>query len=221
MKITRELAEALREKFNARVDKNGPLLPRMRSRCHVWVGGTGSKQYGRISVKHVHEVLVHRLAWVLNFGLIPDGLHVLHRCDNPPCVRKEHLFLGTNLDNIADKTAKGRQSKGVGAGRNKTTGLVDADVIEIRRLRGLGASLDDLAKMYDVTLSTIGAIVRNKTWKHLPPCEIVDCRSLKFRQSRIDSGARPPNSWWRKDGPYSTSPTPRASSSTRSTRGPR
>jgi len=217
MEITRELAEALREKFNARVSVTGPWMPGMSTRCHVWTGSLCSTGYGRLSYKHVYEILAHRLAWVLRHGPIPEDGQVLHECDNPPCVR--HLFLGSHQDNMTDKTVKGRQARGVGAGRNKVTGLVDADVIEIRRLRVRGATLEELAKMYDVTLSTIGAIVRNKTWKHLPPCDIVDCRRLKFRQPRIAAGSRPPNSWWRKDGPYSTSPRPRVSSSTRRSRG--
>jgi hypothetical protein len=93
MEITLELAESLIEKFLPYIDINGPLMPGMSTNCHTWTGGSGgrSDRYGRIPVGHVDEVLVHRLSWVLNRGLIQDGLFVLHRCDNPPCVRKEHF----------------------------------------------------------------------------------------------------------------------------------
>ena len=53
----------------------------------------------------------HRVSWILTFGEIPDGLFVLHRCDNPPCLNPQHLFLGTHLENIADKISKGRQTR--------------------------------------------------------------------------------------------------------------
>lgn len=194
MEITTELADSLREKFNTRVDKNGPLVPGMSTQCHVWIGSLYSTGYGRLSYEHVYEILAHRLAWVLKHGPIPDDLHVLHRCDNPPCVRYEHLFLGTNSDNIADKIAKGRQSRGTGAGGNKLTGLTDTDVIEIRRLRSSGATQEELMAMYDVGRMAIRGIVNNLTWKHLPPCESIDCRESKLRVARIDTGRRIPDS---------------------------
>lgn len=55
--------------------------------------------------------LAHRQTWVFTHGQIPHGLHVLHRCDNPPCCNPAHLFLGTNLDNIADRVRKGRSRR--------------------------------------------------------------------------------------------------------------
>src|ERR1700684_1343891 len=127
MEITRELAESLREFFNARVDVNGPFMPGMLTNCHVWVGNIASTGYGRLVHKR-KEILAHRLAWVLKHGPIPNGIFVLHECDYEPCVR--HIFLGTPQDNMTDKTLKGRQAKGVGAGLNKLTGLTDDDVIE-------------------------------------------------------------------------------------------
>lgn len=63
--------------------------------------------YRRVKWRGVH-ILAHRLAWQLANGPIPDGMRVLHHCDNPACVRPDHLFLGTQLDNIADMKAKGR-----------------------------------------------------------------------------------------------------------------
>jgi HNH endonuclease len=90
-------------------------LVRMPNRCLEWTGGTNSKGYGYI--RHEGKVVrTHRLAWTLANGPIPDGLHVLHHCDNPPCCETEptegypegHLFLGTHVDNMTDMSAKGR-----------------------------------------------------------------------------------------------------------------
>jgi len=67
--------------------------------------------YGRKKVGS-RTVLAHRHAWELANGLVPEGLCVLHRCDNPPCINPDHLFLGTRADNNADRDAKGRSKRG-------------------------------------------------------------------------------------------------------------
>lgn len=98
------LRTPLEERFWAKVDRREP------DECWPWLGrgpedrhakmrlaGAGSKNEG-----------VHRISWMLAFGPIPDGLWILHRCDNPRCVNPLHLFLGTLLDNNADRHAKGR-----------------------------------------------------------------------------------------------------------------
>jgi len=83
--------------------------------CLEWTGYTNAGGYGKISVNN-KPVSTHRTAWELANGPIPDGLHVLHHCDNPPCCETEptegypegHLFLGTKAENTADMNAKGR-----------------------------------------------------------------------------------------------------------------
>lgn len=80
--------------------------------CWEWLG-TRTRGYGMVwtrppGVRRGHMVLAHRVAWELANGAIPDGMDVLHRCDNPQCVRESHLFLGTHQDNMTDMVAKGR-----------------------------------------------------------------------------------------------------------------
>ena len=77
--------------------------------CWEWIGVRTVKRYGRHTEPLTGRKLrAHRLSWEIHFGPIPDGLCVLHHCDNPPCVRPDHLFLGTDKDNSVDRVRKGR-----------------------------------------------------------------------------------------------------------------
>jgi hypothetical protein len=79
--------------------------------CIEWTGSVDKDGYGRTAVK-ARKVYVHRLAWELANGPIPDGLLVCHRCDNPTCINVAHLFLGTPRDNTRDAMQKGRFTPG-------------------------------------------------------------------------------------------------------------
>lgn len=80
---------------------------KMPSGCIEWTGQTGNFGYGQTSYKG-KTFNVHRLAWILKYGEIENGLFVCHKCDNPRCINLEHLFLGTAKDNIHDAISKGR-----------------------------------------------------------------------------------------------------------------
>lgn len=91
-----------------------PLLDRFFSQiapahggCYEWCGGKHRDGYGIFGVGE-RRFLTHRIAWAIANGDIPAGMLVLHRCDNPPCINPEHLFLGTDADNARDKMLKGR-----------------------------------------------------------------------------------------------------------------
>jgi hypothetical protein len=87
------------DRFWARIEKTDT--------CWNWTRSKSKAGYGFMSIKGVH-MYMHRFSYELHFGVIPDGLYVCHRCDNPSCVRPEHLFLGTALENTRDCIAKGR-----------------------------------------------------------------------------------------------------------------
>ena len=98
--LRRPLAERLWEK----TDKAGS--------CWIWVGTTNRDGYGNIGIDNKKTALTHRVAWMVTHGPIPVDLCVLHRCDNPRCVNPDHLFLGTQADNMRDMMLKGRSRKG-------------------------------------------------------------------------------------------------------------
>lgn len=75
--------------------------------CWIWPRGKTTAGYGVVRVNR-KPIYVHRLTWQQYFGSIPQGMCVLHSCDNPPCFNPDHLFLGTNHDNMVDKSLKGR-----------------------------------------------------------------------------------------------------------------
>lgn len=130
--------------------------------CWLWQAGT-SGGYGMIKYKGRHHE-AHRIAYMLTYGEIPDGLFVLHRCDVPACCRPEHLFLGTQADNMEDRRDKGRHPHGETHPLSK---LTESDVRTIRQLHKAGWSMNRLAKRFDVTSANISAIVKRKTWTHV------------------------------------------------------
>lgn len=112
-----------------------------------------------------------REAWEIYEGPIPPGMHVLHRCDNGPggCVRREHLFLGTHAENMADKVAKGRHARGSAVSlpgeRHGRAKLSEADVCAILAARGKVPN-KDLASHYGVCRATISHIFTGRNWRH-------------------------------------------------------
>jgi hypothetical protein len=103
--------ESVSIRFWAKVDKNGPTMPHMQTPCWMWTASKKSNGYGQLILKKGVLIQAHRLSYMLAHGDIPSGLLVCHECDNPACVRADHLFLGTHKDNMQDSVKKGRKTK--------------------------------------------------------------------------------------------------------------
>ena len=133
--------------------------------CWVWTGSTNRKGYGQFPNTLIQGHQTHRLSFFLAYGYLPTDLCVLHRCDNPPCVRPEHLFLGTQADNIADKVAKGRCRNGVTVGEANNKSKLTAD--QVQEIRNSSRLDSVIAAELGVSRSTIHRARTARTWSHL------------------------------------------------------
>jgi len=145
-------------RFWARVEKTGT--------CWLWKGSPTSSGYGKLKCGERGLQQAHRIAWELTHGEIPEDKKVLHKCDVRLCVRPDHpdhLFLGTQQDNMDDMVSKGRASRLAGE-ESPRSKLSKVDVIKIRAALTDGALAEDLAKSFDVSSSTISLIKNKKIW---------------------------------------------------------
>jgi len=145
------------DSFWLKVDKAGD--------CWLWMGKWSiGNDYGAIKIRQ-KVWMTHRLAWTLVVGPIPDGQCVLHRCDTPRCVRPDHLFLGTQIQNVDDRQKKQRQARGERSGASK---LTDSTVAEIRALYAAGGvSQRALGRRFGTDNSTICRVVNRERWTHV------------------------------------------------------
>lgn len=140
---------------------------RIADGCWEWQAHRSTKGYGRFSLGgYGRYEQAHRFAWILAHGQIPNQLHVLHRCDNPPCCNPEHLFLGTNAENYADRARKGRDGSSFRPGELcRTSKLKWQQVEEIRALWASGrASKREIGERFGVRASTVHKILVGETW---------------------------------------------------------
>ena len=181
---TIKTVQDLADRFWARVKK----APEGSDECWLWTGKPLKSGYGQIQSRGISNVplYTHRVAWELTFGPIPEGKHVLHSCDNPPCCRPDHLFLGDQVVNNIDRQAKGRTAAGERNGartrreanpfvKNKGSGLrgeshpmVDLSDVKVVALRA--EYVDDpvrgkkaaLARKYGISQTHIGRLLKGK-----------------------------------------------------------
>lgn len=136
--------------------------------CWGWNAFINDDGYG-IIYKDGKITRAHRVSYEIFIGIIPEGLSVLHKCDNPPCSNPQHLFLGTQKDNVIDMMKKGRANfKAVGRGEdNYKNILTESNVRKIREFQTQGIKRNALAKQFGVSKSTINAIVSRQNWSWL------------------------------------------------------
>jgi hypothetical protein len=161
------------DRFWSHVDKSGE--------CWEWTGrrlphGYGRFDYGRIT-------LAHRVAWTLENGPIPAGLVVMHRCDNPPCVRPAHLRTGTMADNQRDMAHKGRAATGdrngsrlyprrdgpwaVGQSFGESNGQAKLTADQVLEMRASGLKATEIARKYGISKAQASRILARTRWAHV------------------------------------------------------
>lgn len=150
------------DRFFSKINTNNP------KGCWIWTACTNYAGYG-VAWNGNKVVRAHRMSWVIHNGCIPKGNHhgtcVCHTCDNRNCVNPDHLFLGTQQENLTDMCVKGRQALGCDNGQSK---LTEKSVLKIRELYATGKhSQKNIAVEYGVDPSLISYIVRRKNWKHI------------------------------------------------------
>jgi hypothetical protein len=189
-------SKSLEQRFWEKVNKDGPTMAHMITPCWIWKPYKDGNGYGMFSVNKINR-LAHRVSFEINVKPIPFGMCVLHRCDNPSCVRPDHLWIGTQLENIADRDKKGRQvaSSGEKNGkytkpektprgenhgrytkpertargeRNGQSKLTDNLVLYIRERHARGdVSLQYIATEIGISRTIVWRVVRRKSWKHI------------------------------------------------------
>ncbi len=156
---------SIRRRFAGKSAEERFWLNTKRGRgCWEWTGGKISTGYGLIHVEGV-GILAHRFSYALKHGPIPAGLSVLHRCDNCVCVKPAHLFTGTQLDNVTDMHAKGRDRKRGLPGTTNHQAKIDEATV--RAIRGSAARQVDLAARYGISQSAVSAIRNRLIWAHI------------------------------------------------------
>ena len=141
-----------RKKIEYKINENG---------CHICTSHKATRcRYPKIWFEG-KQIAVSRYIYIQNFGEIPQGFVVRHKCDNPLCINPEHLEIGTHEENMYDMVSRGRSLKGEKHNRAK---LTESQVKDIRKS---SFGCDRLSRLYKVDRSTIKSIRRGETWKHV------------------------------------------------------
>lgn len=133
--------------------------------CWEWTGAIMKTGYGAFRVGR-STVYAHRFAWEAVNGPAPPGVYVCHHCDNPACVRPDHLFLGTPRDNVADMDRKGRRVRKTARGAsNGNAKLTEDDVRWLREQRSAGATQAQLAIALRISQTNVSDILKGRIWR--------------------------------------------------------
>lgn len=164
----------LADRFWEKVNQDGPIICPELGPCWLWTGAHLTTGYGEIALggRPRKRLLAHRVSWELANGPIPDGFLVCHRCDNPPCVRPDHLFLGTNADNLADMASKGRHyltrdPERAKRGEAHYKSRFTAEQVRAMRDRYAagGITQNALAAELGISRNTLQSVLNKRNWK--------------------------------------------------------
>lgn len=133
------------------------------SGCWLWIGGVSHNGYGRFKLDY-QNIRAHRFSYAYFISDVPGHMVVRHKCNVPACVNPFHLLLGTHLDNIKDRQDQDRQAKG---SSNGSAVLTEEQVMKIKTLLSMGASVTDTAELFGVGTSTISGIKNGISWRHV------------------------------------------------------
>ena len=143
------LGERLFSVMPQHADENG---------CRNWTRSKNTSGYGHLT--HKGKILkAHRISWeIYNQRVIPDGMYILHSCDNPGCINPEHLSLGTHADNMRERAERGR---------HPSAKFTRDEVVKIRQIAASGIPCSEIARQLGVAHSTIRCMVNRTAWRHV------------------------------------------------------
>lgn len=155
-------------------------VEKMPNGCWMWGASRNRFGYGVFSLGN-KTVLAHRVSFLIHFSELPLEMCVLHKCDTPPCVNPDHLFLGTQLDNATDRDNKGRRIPAFGdnhgfrkhpecvpRGTDKPNARLDDEkVFQMRLLAKRGVSQAEVARRFKVSLSAARSAMLGFSWRHV------------------------------------------------------
>ena len=137
------------------------------NQCWIFQGATRKKglPYGWITYKKT-QMNAHRASWIETNGQIPDGLNVCHKCDVPQCINPEHLFLGTQKENVLDMWNKGRHPRiNLGGEKNRASKITLEQVREIRFMLSQKIKQRVIAEKFNISQVAVSDIKRKKRWQ--------------------------------------------------------
>lgn len=132
------------------------------SGCLEWTGCTDSSGYGEITYRY-RNYKVHRLMYKLHYGGIPEGMYVCHKCDNPKCLKVEHLFLGTQKDNMTDCARKKR----IFAPKGADSPHAKLSIAEVIAIRNDTRCIKQIVQDFKTSPSQVYGIKRRERWAHV------------------------------------------------------